>query len=154
MSAPVIRRALTDQDVLSSWSVVVQLRPHIERTTFLATVRRMESQGYRLVLLETDGAVTAVVGYRVVEMLRTGAALVVDDFATDATARSLGYGRLLHDWLVQEAMQRGCSGVELDSAVHRTEAHRFYFRQRMSVLAFHFSLSTAEMTPAAQVGPA
>jgi hypothetical protein len=48
-------------------------------------------------VLEEDGQVRAVVGYRLVEMLRSGRVLVIDDFVTDAMARSLGYGRLLHD---------------------------------------------------------
>jgi hypothetical protein len=32
----------------------------------------------------------------------------------------------------------GCELLDLDSATHRTEAHRFYLRERMPILAFHF----------------
>jgi GNAT superfamily N-acetyltransferase len=107
----------------------------------------MEVHGYRLLVLEEDDQVRAAVGYRITEMLRSGRALVIDDFVTDSTDRSRGYGRLLHDRLVEEARRAGCTTVELDSAVHRTEAHRFYFRQRMSVLAFHFALKVPSSPP-------
>jgi phytoene dehydrogenase-like protein len=39
------------------------------------------------------------------------------------------------------------SAVELDSAVHRAQAHRFYFRQRMHVLAFHFAMEVPASHP-------
>lgn len=151
MSAPTVRRVCTDREVLDCYEVMVQLRPHLHPPDLLAGVRRMEGQGYRLVVVEADFQVCALAGYRVVEMLRSGRALLVDDFVTDAASRSRGYGRLLHDWLVVEAIENGCSTVELDSAVHRSEAHRFYFRQRMSVLAFHFSLPVSDGPRAADV---
>jgi GNAT superfamily N-acetyltransferase len=147
MTGPVIRQARTDHEVLACHSVMSQLRPHVGLGDLLAAVRRMELEGYRLLALEQDGQVRAVVGYRIIEMLRTGRILVIDDFVTDSPARSLGYGRLLHDRVIEEAQRAACTAVELDSAVHRTEAHRFYFRQRMHVRAFHFALNVPACHP-------
>jgi len=103
----------------------------------------MEKEGYRLAFLSASGRVQAVVGYRIIEMLRTGKMLEIDDLITSSEARSSGYGRLLHHWVLEEARENHCNFVELDSAVHRADAHRFYFRERMHVLAFHFSISMA-----------
>jgi GNAT superfamily N-acetyltransferase len=140
MRGPLIAQARTDHEVLACHSVMAQLRPHIGPGDFLDAVRRMEMQGYRLLALEENGHVRALVGYRIIEMLRTGRVLVIDDFVTDSSGRSRGYGRVLYDRVVEEARSAGCRAVELDSAVHRAEAHRFYFRQRMHVLAFHFAM--------------
>jgi GNAT superfamily N-acetyltransferase len=148
MSRHVITHARTDHEVLACHAVMVQLRPHVGPSEFLAAVRRMEAQGYRLLVLEDDGHVRALVGYRVIEMLRTGPVLVIDDFVTDSTGRSRGYGRLLHDKVIEEAQRAGCTAVELDSAVHRTDAHRFYFRQQMHIFAFHFTMEV----PASRAG--
>jgi GNAT superfamily N-acetyltransferase len=148
MSEHVTKQARTDHEVLACHPVMSQLRPHLGPGDLLAAVRRMEVHGYRLLVLEEDDQVRALVGYRITEMLRSGRALVIDDFVTDSTDRSRGYGRLLHDRLVEEARRAGCTTVELDSAVHRTDAHRFYFRQRMSVLAFHFALKVPSSPPA------
>jgi hypothetical protein len=49
--------------------------------------------------------------------------------------------------VIEEAQRAGCTGVELNSAVHRAEAHRFYFRQRMHVIAFHFALKVPGSRP-------
>jgi GNAT superfamily N-acetyltransferase len=68
----------------------------------------------------------------------------VDDLVTDAGARSGGYGRALFEWLVEEGRAKGCSVLELDSGVMRHDAHRFYLRERMHILAYHFSLTLGE----------
>jgi GNAT superfamily N-acetyltransferase len=99
----------------------------------------MEAEGFRLVFLSSGPTVKAVAGYRITEMLRTGKMLEIDDLVTAKSARSGGFGEQLFTWIMQEARASGCSVVELDSAVQRADAHRFYFKQRMHVLGFHFS---------------
>ena len=71
--------AITDDDVLSCFDVMVELRPHIKRDSFLTTVRAMENEGYKLAFIEDDGVVAAVAGYRIATNLFMGKHLYVDD---------------------------------------------------------------------------
>jgi len=134
-----IRVAESDAEIDSCFLVMSLLRPHLKREEFVHLVRSMELQGYRLAYLTGDDAVQAVAGYRIIDMLRTGRMLEVDDLVTSECARSKGYGKQLLNWCYDLARSEGCSVVELDSAVHRADAHRFYFRERMYILGFHFS---------------
>jgi len=134
-----INVAESDGEIDSCFEVMSLLRPHLKREEFVRLVRSMEPQGYRLAYLIADDAVQAVAGYRIIDMLRTGRMLEVDDLVSAASARSKGYGKQLLNWCYDLARSSGCSVVELDSAVHRADAHRFYFRERMYVLGFHFS---------------
>ncbi len=135
-----IHPATSDDDIRRCWPVLRQLRPHLEEADLLPAVRRMEPHGFRLAFAEdAAGVVRAVAGYRVTEMLRTGLMLEVDDLVTDAGARSAGYGKALMDWLIAESQTLGCSVIELDSGVQRHSAHRFYFREGMHILGYHFS---------------
>lgn len=142
-----IRPAVTDAEIQRCWPVLRQLRPDLAAEALLPAVRRMERHGFHLAWAEdAEGVVRAVIGYRITEMLRTGPMLEIDDLVTDAAARSGGYGQALFDWVVAEARQAGCSVVELDSGVQRHAAHRFYFRQRMHILGYHFSLAAGGAT--------
>ena len=136
-----IRVAESDAEIDSCFPVMSLLRPHLHRDDFVPLVRSMSAQGYRLAFLIADDTVQAVVGYRIIEMLRTGRMLEVDDLVSAESARSKGYGKRLLNWCYGLARDSGCSVVELDSAVQRADAHRFYFRERMYVLGFHFSHS-------------
>ena len=136
-----VTRATSDEEILRCYAVLCQLRPDLARDQLVPAVRRMEPHGFHLVYLETEGEVRAVAGYRITEMFRTGVMMEIDDLVTDANTRSGGYGAKLMEWLIAEARAHGCSMVELDSAVHRAEAHRFYYRERMHILAYHFSLT-------------
>jgi GNAT superfamily N-acetyltransferase len=138
-----IVRIESDEEILSTREVMLQLRPHIRPDDYLPTVRRMmESDGYRLVAASRDGAVRAVAGYRLMEMLYCGRLLYVDDLVSDENARSAGYGRALIEWLRNEARAHGCAEIHLDSGVQRKDAHRFYFRERFTIAGYHFTAGT------------
>lgn len=129
-------------EIARCFPVMRQLRPHFDdETKFVAQVERQRRAGYRMAFVEDEtGAVRAVAGYRFLESLYAGRFCYVDDLVTDESARSLGFGGALFDWLLAEARAAGCAKFELDSGVHRFAAHRFYLTKRMSLSAHHFSL--------------
>ena len=134
-----IQEATTDEEILATRSVMLQLRPHIAPEDYLPTVRRMmENDGYHLAAVHTDGVVCAVAGYRFMEILYCGRILYVDDLNTDEKTRSQGHGKTLMDWLKAEGRAHGCGQLHLDSGVQREAAHRFYFRERLTINAYHF----------------
>ena len=135
-----IRSAETDSDILRCFAVLAQLRPHLSREEFLPRIRRMQQEGFVLALLEEEGDVCAVAGYRYLDLLFSGRTLYVDDLVTDEARRSRGHGASLLSWLEENARAHGCTTLTLDSGVQRAEAHRFYFRQRMSIQGYHFSM--------------
>jgi GNAT superfamily N-acetyltransferase len=142
-----IQRARTEPEIAACFPVLSQLRPHLEAASFVAQVRRMEVEGFRLCFLEVQGTVRAVAGYRRMEMLATGPVLYVDDLVTDAAFRSQGHGARLLQWLLKEAEANGCRYLELDSGTTRLDAHRFYERCGMEKVALHFSMPCANVEP-------
>jgi GNAT superfamily N-acetyltransferase len=133
-----IALAKTDEEIAACFSVMAQLRPHLEPARFVERVRRMERDGFQLAALRENGQVEAVAGFRIYENLVTGRQMYVDDLVTNDATRSHGYGKALLAWLSEFAKADGCVAIELDSGTHRKEAHRFYFRERMAITAFHF----------------
>ena len=134
-----IIEAKSDEEILATRAVMLQLRPHIAPGDYLPTVRRMMASGFRLAAVVEDEVVRAVAGFRILEMLYSGKMLYLDDLVTDSDARSAGHGRELITWLQREAVANGCAQIHLDSRVDRAEAHRFYFRERFAILGFHFA---------------
>ena len=89
---------------------------------------------------DRDGFVRSLASiFRIIENTHAGRKLYVDDLVTDETQRSQGVGKLLLDGLTEEARTRGCQTIDLDSGTQRTDAHRFYFRERMVVRVFGFT---------------
>ena len=137
--------ARTAAEIGRCHEVMQELRTHIAtREEFVERVQRQQQEGYRLAFLEADGAVRAVAGYRILELLFSGRTLYVDDLVTHGADRSAGFGGRLFDWLVKEARGEKCSEFTLDSGVHRFDAHRFYLTKRMKIAAHHFSLDLSQ----------
>jgi GNAT superfamily N-acetyltransferase len=140
--AMAIRRAETDEEILATRAVMLELRPNVPADEYVSTVRRMmETDGYRLAAVIVGGEVQAVAGYRLMEMLYCGRILYVDDLNTRPAARSRGYGRALMEWLKAEARAQGCGQLHLDSGVQREQTHRFYFREGLTINAYHFRVA-------------
>jgi GNAT superfamily N-acetyltransferase len=143
MNRAEIRVAESEADVRRCFPVMHQLRPHVDEARYIELVlRMMQTDGFRIAFVEDNAAVTAVAGYRFMEMLYSnGRVLYVDDLVTDQALRSRGYGQLLLDWLMGHARTNGCVALTLDSGVQRYDAHRFYFSQRMHISSYHFSIT-------------
>lgn len=136
-----ILKATTDEQIIATRAVMLDLRPNIIETDYLSTVRRMmRTDDYHLAALYEGETVRAVAGYRFTEMLYCGKILYVDDLNTDKQHRSEGHGQALMEWLKTEAKAAGCGQLHLDSGVQRESAHRFYFRERLTINCYHFRI--------------
>lgn len=119
--------------------VLRELRPHLDEESFAALYAEGHPQGYRFTAAYVDGRCVGVAGWRVLATAFVGRKLYVDDLVTAADARSGGVGHVLLAELERKARAAGCAVLDLDSGVHRHDAHRFYFRERMHVSSHHFS---------------
>ncbi len=132
--------AKEEQEILDCYSVMAELRPHIQPDEFLPRVKRLaEIAGYQLVYLTDDG-VKAVAGFRISEWLAGGKYLEIEDLVAKGSERSKGYGGELFDWLMKHAEENHCEQLRLVSRVNRLDAHRFYLNKKMIIEAHYFSM--------------
>ena len=133
-----IKIAGTDEEITGCYDTMSQLRPEVKRDDFLSRVREQGKSGYKLAFIEDNGQVVSVAGFRITQTLAWGKFVYVDDIITGENQRSKGYGDKLIDWLVEYAKENQCKEFNLDSAVHRFSAHRFYFLKRLTISCYHF----------------
>lgn len=134
-----ITLATTQAQIARCFPVMAELRPHLIEEEFVERIQRQRKQsGYELAFLDDAGDVRAVAGFRVTECLWAGSFFYVDDLVTAAGARNRGWGQRMMDWLLQRAREEGCKEFQLDSGVQRFEAHGFYLKNRLHIVAYHF----------------
>jgi GNAT superfamily N-acetyltransferase len=139
-----IALAESDAEILASYPVVRQLRPYIAEEGYLALVREMQRGGYHLATRRDEaGEVRAAIGFHLGRSMAWGPYVYVDDLVTDEATRSHGHGAALLSWVEDFGRARGCTELHLDSGVQRTGAHRFYLRERMDIVFFHFKKAIA-----------
>lgn len=119
--------------------VLRELRPHLTAEDFAEVYDEGYEQGLRFTGAYSDrGRCVGVAGWRVVVNTHRLRMLYVDDLVTVPEARSTGVGRALLEHVEARARELGCNALELDSGTHRRDAHRFYMRERMTIMGFHF----------------
>ncbi len=138
-------RAVTDpagRVVAPEWlhraeAVHRQLRAQLPQD-YVARMHAIFAGGGRMFVAMTGDEVTGVAVYRVIEDTNNGRKFYVDDLVTDKTKRSTGIGRALMQALEIEARRLDCNAFALDSGTHRGAAHKFYFREGMTITSFNF----------------
>jgi GNAT superfamily N-acetyltransferase len=134
----IVEVAPNDERLGAVYPVMHELRDHLSEQQFNDLYETSHPEGYRVVGLFDGDECRACAGYRILTSLVSGRYMYVDDLVTAEKWRSHGYGRLLNKYLAELARNEDCSSVELDSNTRRQKAHRFYFRERYTISAFHF----------------
>lgn len=119
--------------------VLRELRPHLDEESFAGVYAEGHPQGLRFTAAYDGDRCVGVAGWRLVSSTHTIRKLYVDDLVTTAAGRSTGVGHALLADLERRARKAGCTVLDLDSGVHRFDAHRFYFRERMAITSHHFA---------------
>lgn len=120
------------------FSVMVQLRPHLDLQSFTAGLADVRREGGRLIGAFDGEACLGCAVFRPQFRLAYGRIVYVDDLVTDETRRSSGVGKALIAHIETEAETLDAKLVILDSGVQRERAHRFYFREGFSITSFNF----------------
>ncbi|MFT4065462.1 GNAT family N-acetyltransferase [Paraburkholderia sp.] len=142
MSPFQLRHADSDEEREACFDVMRELRPHLtDAAAFAGQVRRQAGEGYRLLAASRDGRVVALAGYRVMENLLYGRFVYIDDLVASSGARRHGLGAALIDAVREEAKNRGCAYLVLDTGLANALGQRFYFRHGLLARGLHFGQS-------------
>ncbi|WP_245152302.1 GNAT family N-acetyltransferase [Allopusillimonas soli] len=140
MTDIVLKHIETDEALTACFPVMQQLRPALQGPEdFIARVRRMQGDHYRILAAWHDGVPLALAGYRLQENLIYGRFLYVDDLVTTQASRGQNLGARLLAELDGIAMRLGCVKLVLDTGLANALAQRFYFRQGLLTGAMRFS---------------
>ena len=121
----------------SAEAVHRQLRPHLP-SDYAARMRQVFAGGAEMVVALVDGNVAGITVFRILEKTHSGRDLYCDDLVTDEKRRSTGVGRALMQYMEGICRERACDTFSLDSGAQRQQAHKFYFREGMTITSFHF----------------
>lgn len=125
--------------MLAQHRLVLQLNPSMTLQRYEELLRIMLQNGYRMVGVFTPtGQCVGLSGFWVNGKLYSGKYLEVDNFVVDAPYRSKQLGKILSDWMQQEAQRLACDTIMLDAYTSNHAAHRFYFREGFHIKSYHF----------------
>lgn len=141
---------LEDQEAFEAgFELMRVLRPHLASSArYVAQLQRQAEQGYRLLGAWDAGRVVGLAGYRELENLLYGRFIYVDDLVVSPDLQRGGLGAQLLSAVRQEAEQRTCAHLVLDTGLHMPLAQRFYFRQGLLARGMHFTQDLRTGSPA------
>jgi len=132
-------------------SVHRQLRPQLP-SDYAKRMKEVFASGAEMAVATVEGQVAGITVFRVLEKTYSGRELYCDDLVTDESRRSTGVGHALIAYMEEVVKARACDALTLDSGTPREQAHKFYFREGMTVTAYHFTMKRKDPPPAPSQG--
>jgi len=132
---------IVDPQLLSaSENVHRQLRGHLPQGPgYVQRMKEVFAGGAEMAAVVVDGKVAGLTVFRMLERTFSGRELYCDDLVTDSSQRSTGVGRAMMEYMEKLARERDCDTFALDSGCQRQQAHKFYFREKLTITSFHFT---------------
>lgn len=119
-----------------------ELRPHLtDLSVFCDQVACQAREGYEIAAIPEGEHIVGCVGYREMTTLAWGKILYIDDLIVAASARGKGYGKTLLTFVKEQAVQKGCAQLHLDTGYHRHAAHRLYLSLGFDLNCHHLCLT-------------
>jgi GNAT superfamily N-acetyltransferase len=110
-----------------------------ERRAAVALADAIDSHDAAILVADDAGELVGLCTvYQDMHSVRFGYRAWVEDLAVDPDRRSQGIGKALLGAAMSWARERGATHLELDSALARTDAHRFYEREGSQYKSFSF----------------
>jgi GNAT superfamily N-acetyltransferase len=124
--------------MLAQHALIQLLNPQMPLERYEQLLTQMLANGYRMAGAFEGETCLGLSGFWINAKLYSGKYLEVDNFVVAEGYRSAGVGKLLADWLEQEARRHQCDTIMLDAYVTNSGAHRFYFREGYHIKSYHF----------------
>ena len=128
---------LEPQLLASSEQVHRQLRAHLP-VDYVGRMKEVFAGGAEMAVAVEGARVLGITVFRILEKTHSGRDLYCDDLVTDEARRSTGVGHALMAYMEGICRERRCDTFSLDSGTFRQQAHKFYFREGMTITSFHF----------------
>lgn len=137
-----IIKVKTPEDIKFAGEAILEFRPNLDPETYVEEVLlMMKEENFELAYIPTDDhkKAAAFVGFRTMNMLRTGRIIYIDDLFTLADYRGKGYAGKLLNYVEQQALNMNINAVHLDSGFTLHPAHRLYLNTGYILACHHFA---------------
>ncbi len=130
----------TEAEIERAFPVMKELRPHLSFNGYLEIYKAAhECDDYQIAVLELDGHIVALMGFRFLSDFIRGRHLYIDDLVSSENMRSMGFGKELLKFAEKMADQSNCNVLRLCTGIDNNRGIKFYEDNDWTKKAFAFT---------------
>src|ERR1700739_2616936 len=134
----VLKKLETIEEMEQMAGLIKELTPDLTMDSYKKMLVEMIPHNYFQVAVFDGEKAIAVSGYWLATKIYCGKYLEIDNFVVAKEYRSQSIGKLLINWMLNEAKESNCQTVLLDAYVENFKAHKFYYREGFIARGFHY----------------
>lgn len=139
MEETIAVRLLQKEDSTAITTLTRALNPELAESLLLERQNQMfEWDTYRCFGFYVNDQLIGVSSGWITIRLYSGKQLELDNVIIQSTQQSKGYGHQFLSQMEAWALENACETLELNTYVHNSRSHKFYFNEGYQILGFHF----------------
>ena len=132
-------KLLKKEDIKDMLVLISQMHPELTSNEIESLQTEMFTHSnYRCFGLFYDQQLIGISSCWISVRFYSGKQLEVVNVIIDNNLQSKGYGKLFFNYIEEWANQHECKSVELNTYVHNSRSHKFYFNSGYSIYGYHF----------------
>ena len=134
----IVREIETEEEMVSLFPLLKQLNSKLKKADYKFMLKDMLLHNYRMAGVFQGKKCVGLSGFWIATKIYSGKYVELDNVIIDNDHRSQGIGKLLCDWIIDEAKKLGCQTAMLDAYSENSSGHKFYLREGFILRGFHF----------------
>jgi GNAT superfamily N-acetyltransferase len=133
-----IKELKAEAEMIAQFNLIKQLNVGLKLADYKRMLKDMLKHNYRMIGVYDKTKCIGISGFWIATKIYSDKYVELDNVVIDEKHRSKGIGKLLCDWILNEAKKQGCKTAMLDAYVENSSGHSFYFREGFIARGFHF----------------
>ena len=133
-----IRELKTKEEMLSTYDILLEVYPNLTLKEYSNELDVMIPNNYYQVVVMDGNTIAGLTGVWIGSKLWCGKYMELDNVVVAEAYRRKGVGKMLFEFMEQQAKNEKCTMLALDSYTTNFKAHRFFYQQGYGPKGFHF----------------
>ncbi|MDA7705198.1 hypothetical protein N8772_01810 [Rickettsiales bacterium] len=124
-----IKELSSNIDIKDSFKIMTQIYQELKEEDYISNITKAIDSGYKMSAVYKDTEIIAVIGINVVDDMRYGRSIRIEDFMICRSNRGIGAGKMLLKWVDWQLLKYKAETILSNLGSERKESHKIFLRE-------------------------
>lgn len=133
-----IKELSSDIEIKDSFNIMTQIYQDLSEEKYISNLKIAMENGYKMAAVYKEGKIIAVIGINVIDDIRHGKAIRIEDFMICRSNRGIGAGKMLLKWVDWQYLKFEAEIIISNIDSDRKESHKIFLREGFEIDGISF----------------
>jgi hypothetical protein len=133
-----IKELSSDIEIKDSFNIMTQIYQDLSEEKYISNLKIAMESGYKIAAVYKEDKIIAVIGINVIDDMRYGKVIRIEDFMVCLSNRGIGAGKMLLKWVDWQSLKFKAEIILSNLSSERKESHKIFLREGFEIDGISF----------------